>query len=776
MRGAHLQRVGRGRPSRARSALFGDVAPVVFLLAAALAWCYPAVTHGAVYGSYDLLGQVGLGTGLASHSHNALTSDQVFQDSPWLFFDTSSLRHLVFPLWNPLNGLGTPQFLDFQSGVLSFPSLVAGLFPPFLAYGAQVVVKLFVSGTGVYVASRVLGVSRKGSTFAGLVGELAGPIAAWAGWPQVAVSEWTGWIIAGGVLVMSQRRRPWHFGLLAVTVAFAIYGGFPEMVVLCGLGVVVFLALYRVLSGRGVTPKGSLAWLLGGAGTGLALAAPLWLPGIAVLRASVIWGRGGDHQPAAGALGILTNGYFGYPLSNSQWFGPFNYNETAAYVGIPVLVLAVAALASRQRARRNIAVAALVTAFLEGALAYGLWPISWAALHIPVVGSVELGRAVVPMVTFLALASGVGLDSVLEEARSRLAWRARSSVLVACAGVLGAAGLLAYLWRQVGSSVLTAAQQVIRTHSLYWPIALAGVMAAFLLVAVLRPIPAVVPAGGLVLAQAIFLVSVGAPMNTWGRSFFPTDAAISNLRRDVGSSLVAFGSNPSGPQGDAELGLPPEANLAYGLAEFATYDGTTPLALEEAWAEHSGASAAQRKIVTGSGHFEPAITNATEAELFGVGYVLFPKGSPPSGTSGLSYVATLGNELLYRAPGVSRASFSPASSGSVTSPVAFVSDNEARIGVHAARAGWLDVRITDSAGWSATTNGQPALLRSWDTGMIKVWVPAGKSTVLLRYWPPLLTLALVLAGVAFAGLGGLLLASGRAQSPSRSTSTRRTEG
>ncbi|MGH9104216.1 MAG: YfhO family protein, partial [Acidimicrobiales bacterium] len=735
------------RPSARR---WRDVAGICLVVAAALAWCYPAVVHGFVYGSYDIgLSLTSLGGGLFPHVHNALSSDQVLQDAAWLRFDARSLGDWSFPLWNHLNALGAPQLLDFQSGVLSFPSLVAYLVPAPFAYTAQVLVKLVVSGTGAYAAARALRISPLGAALAGVVGELAGPISAWAGWPQVAVSEWTGWMVAAAVVILTRRPRRWPVAGLAVAVAFAVYGGFPELLILVGIGMAVLVLGLAVVGAGDGTARSIGAWLRLGSGVaiGLALSAPLWLPGLGVLQRSAAWGRLEGSQPGEAALGLLTNGWFGTPLTGSSWFGPLNYYETAAYVGVPVLILGMAALAGWRRRPATLAVVA--AAVVEAVLAYGPGPLVSLTKQVPVFNGVALGRAVVPLATFLALLAGAGLDAVLA---GRGPGR-RFTVAGAWLGIAGVGATVLVLYLRASGSSLPHVEQAIRLRSLVWPAALLGGTAVLAVAALVSGRLARAVAAMLVLAEASFLVVAGAPLNTWGRRAYPSTPAIAALKAVVGSSLLGVGEN-QGAQGVPAAGILPDANLAYGISELALYDDTTPRALERAWARYSGAPLSDRQFTRGYTRFEPPIRTASEARLFGVRYVIFPPGAKAAPGSGFTPRGSFAGEALYEVPGASRATWDASPGNAVTSPLRFVSDNVARLSVAAPQAGWLDLRITYTPAWSATVDGRPATLRRWDAGMLRVHVPAGGHSVRLRYWPPRLSAGI---GCAAAGVLALLL-------------------
>ncbi len=752
--GSHTRRARRSAEAQAMLSAakrrgWADVVAVAVLAAAIVAWCWPAFVHGWVYGSFDQALNLGIGAGTFSGPvHNYLSGDQTLQDAAWLFLNYRDIHHGLFPLWNPYNALGAPQFADFQSGVLSLPSLVAYLVPLPVAYTVQVLVKLLLAGTGAYFAARVIGCRPTSALIAGLVGELAGPLAAWAGWPQDSVAAWTGWMIGSTVLLFRTRRR-WPAALLAVSVAFSIYGGLPDLLVLV-VGALVCFVVVLAFAERNFRQVRSWVRFVLAVGSGFGLAAPLLVPGVTVERRGLAWGRLVGDMPAHMVLAILTNGYYGYPLTGSSWFGFSNYYETAAYVGPVVLGLAACALGA-WRAKREV-VGLAVTSVVLAATTWGANTLDPLLHRLPGLRSVILSRGVIPLVIVLGLLAAIGLEVLIGtgmklKATRILGWGGL--------GLLGAitVGLAIYASR----SPLPSAERSIRLHSLIWPGGLLVALAAFYLIAGTAGERTRAQAAGLLVGlQAAFLAVVGAPLNTWGNRYYPADHAVKELKAIVGSSLVATGGlHPV--QTFVPAAFYPNSNIPYGIYEFALYDADTPTSLFAAWVNHCvGCNPQVIALAPNNPQFEPAVNSDTQARQFGVRYILTPPGTPPlPKSSGLKLVAKLAGEDLYLAPGSSRASF-VAATDSVTSGLSFNGDNTARLSVSAPEGSWLHLEVTQTPGWSAEANGHPVPVRTWDEGMIQVWVPKGTHEVVIHYWPHGITVGLryLLAGVVV--LAGLL--------------------
>ena len=69
--------------------------------------------------------------------------------------------------------------------------------------------------------------------------------------------------------------------------------------------------------------------------------------------------------------------------------------------------------------------------------------------------------------------------------------------------------------------------------------------------------------------------------------------------------------------------------------------------------------------------------------------------------------------------------------------------NGAKLSVDATKSGQLFLTIPYDKGWSATVNGKSVSLQRAQSGFMKVNVPAGKSTVVLHFFPQGLSAGIV---------------------------------
>ncbi len=755
--------------SHRRSSPWAHAACVGWVVVAALAVLAPVLAHGSSFGSYDVLSRYGLLQQPGVVIHNVQGGDQSDQIIPWSMLAWTQVHHGQLPLWNPYEALGMPLAFNWQAAAFSLPTLVSYLFPLRLSFTVQVVLTLVIAGTGVYVLGRVLRLATVACVLAATVFELSGPMLGWLGWPHAAVLSWSGWLFASALLIVRGSHRLGSVTLLALVIAAMVYAGQAEILTLCGLALLVFLVallVQRAPFGPGSGPIRRPTFDLSvGVVTGLALGAPLLLPGLQVAAGSQRAVPGGDPAeilrgnpplPAQNLVHFVFQGFDGLPIAGSHWFGYIGgYSETAAYVGVIALVMAVTGLAVRRRRPEVIAIGAVIVVMTAVAFAP---PVVAVLYRLPLVGTVLWQRAILPVAFGVAVLAGVGMDALLRAKDQRAVRRWLGG------GFGVSALLLVGLWLFTRGH-LGSGDTGIRARSFIWPAAtsVVGLMVVGFL-AVLdrrrrngdRGRPTGVgrcAALTLLACETAFLLSAGIPLWTSTSTPFATTPAIQALKSSVGSSVVGLGGSlcflPPG------LGLPENAQIAYGVQELALYDPMIPSSYYSSW----GAVSHQSAGIPDDSVYCPGIDTAQLARLYGVSYVLERSGSP--GPEGSDFVRTVGDEDLYRVPASGAATLTPLTAdgglpaeSEPGSPVSVAHDDPAswKIVTDTDEAQVLRLRLTNVPGWHATIDGQPVPLVPFAGVMLQMKVPAGHHTVALYYWPATFTAGLVLAGCAALGL------------------------
>lgn len=755
----------------------------------ALLYLSPALKDGASFGPADLgvnSSFLTLPGKTAPRPHNVINSDIIDQGVAWNTLDWRLVHDGQLPLWNDLSGNGLPLLLNFQAAPFALPTLVGYLFPLSLAFLVTVAMKLLIAGTGAYVLTRLLGGRVLSAALAGTTFMLSGSLAGWLGWSLSGTLAWAGWITAAAVLAYRGRGR-WRMAataLLSLCVAFCVYGGFPEAYVLLAGGLAVLLVatgIATVVSRRRIDPRGLVRLGVGVAG-GLALSSPLWLPGLAVIRRSVRSGNDvATGLPWHEMILILGQGYEGLPTTSAQaplssYFGPANYYETAAYVGVVALVLAMVALtlAWRRPAVAGLGAMAAATLLIVYDLGSGA-PVQ-RLIRAVGLGSVGLQRMLPVLGLALAVLAGLGLEFVLAR------WRQGRIQVALIASVTAVGAVLAVLWARSGGqqripegAKLPALKASSIHHSaLLWPTAevlalLAAALALPLLAHLSRsPGPGVGRAdrvtslawAGIVGVQACFLVVAGIGINSYASVSYPVTPAVRTVLKLVGHQLLGIdvglqscvGAAPGqscGVRSWSGFGFYPDINLGYGIAELAVHDPLTPKAYFNSWPVPNAGQAG-----VGPNVFAPSITSVGLARRYGVQYVLIDPDYPiPRGMQLVSTIRTdSGVQLrLAHVPSSGPFRFVPApgvpvgaGEGRVIS-VSHPGDTTYRLHVEVAHTQRLAIRITNVPGWHATADGHPVALSRSSGDLLSALVPGGTTEVVLTYEPALLEWGWVLA-------------------------------
>jgi hypothetical protein len=747
-----------------------------WVLAAAAAVMAPALSHGWSLGPFDQLNRLGLSQRALSlapksiKAHNPQVVDLIRELIPWTTLAWTQVHNGMLPLWNPYSSLGAPLAFNWQSATFSLPNLIGYLFPVRLDFTVQVLITLVIGGTGAYVLARVMRIGVLGAAMAATAFELSGSFMAVLGWPIASVMSWAGWMFALVIMIIRGGHRRRDSILFAIVVAWSVYAGEPDALIVLVVAMVVFVAVVLTIRARRLGSAAvvrSIAGLVVGSIAGLGLAAPLILPAGQLTAGSV---RGTGRLVAFPAYQMLHlafqtfDGSSTFPLITFDNSGP-TYVAPAGYIGIIAIVLAVIALVRRRNRPGVVAFGAVV--LVSASLVY-LSPLVSFLNALPGLGEVRWVRALQVLVFAVAILAGVGLDVLVrsDNARAVRNWLG--------AGFGAAAVLLLLLWI-FGRGHLPAVETSIRSKSFRWPAAEVVIGLAvfgFLVVMARRqgragpgrgPIlgnPGRTAGAALLLASTILLVVLGS--SWWSSSttyLAPTPAEVA-LQKAVGTSMVGFGTLSC--WSPPTLGIQPEVNIVYGVHELDSYDPLTPQKLYQAWVHSTGLNAKPSgpyyKGLPVS-LFCPVIETTAAARQFGVGFVLEKKGI--KGPAGSVFDRTVGNEELYRIPGSSLATLTPlAPDGSLPAvdatgaPLKVTYPNPAswNVTTDATTPQVLRLRLTDIPGWHATIDGKPLVLSRYNLVMLQAKIPPGQHTVELHYWPDTFTAGIAVAVCTVIGL------------------------
>jgi hypothetical protein len=529
------------------------------------------------------------------------------------------------------------------------------------------------------------------------------------------------------------------------------------------------------------------------------LSSPLWLPGIAVIRQSVRAGRvASTGIPLHFGLLLFAQGYDGLPLQTAAapagtWIGTsFNYNETASYVGVVALALALAAVlvAWRRPAVIGLALTVVVTALIVFNLGHRA-PVQRLITHAGLQG-IALQRMLIVLGFALAVLAGLGLEVALRRWRDPLVQGALATSALAVAAVIG------LMWARSFSRALlpeaTAAVPhappvsagSIRRAALLWPTAetAAMVLAVAALVVVSRlgrrrgqrqghvaqpqldagRRPEALGGAAVLALQSAFLLFAGVGLNSYAPAMYPSDTAVQMLQRLVGSHLLGLdGPNTACAAGTTSscgvrqwtgIGLYPEMNLPYGIDELAVHDPLSPKSYFDSWpVPDAGQDAGGLNL------FAPAVDSVPLARRYGVQDLLVQKGTPvPPGTRPLATLEgpTKAPVQLVVVPASGRFSFAGGRARVLASSHPGDATYDLRVSVPPGPSQQLILRITAAPGWHISADGHPLAVSTVDATFLSVRVPGGTTSVVATYRPALLEAGFVLALVALAALAALV--------------------
>ncbi len=405
-----------------RRAWLPDLAGVAWVIVASIAVVVPALHHGLHLGPYDVLSKYGITQTRGASVHNPALSDQIALFIPWTNQAWTLVHQGHLPLWNQYSGLGLPLAFNWQSAPFGLPALVGYLFPLQYAYTVGIIVTSVIAGTGAYVFARMIRLGVIASALAGSVFILSGPMASILGWPAISVGSWTGWLFAAALMVIRGRNRVRAVAAFALILAMAIYSGYPELLFLLLVSLLIFVlaALLGDATMRHWRPTlRTLMDLSIASVAGVALAGPLVLPGLQLAnessRLTANIGTFGSVNASTYFGHFLFQGFDGLPISGSGYFGPIVYQATASYFGVIAVVLCALAIGTRWKRPEVIGLCGIcivisVLCFVPGVVA--------SVKGVPLVGSIQLATAGVPLAFGLACLAGVGLDAFVRNFRS----------------------------------------------------------------------------------------------------------------------------------------------------------------------------------------------------------------------------------------------------------------------------------------------------------------------------------------------------------------------
>jgi hypothetical protein len=723
-------------------------------------------------------------------------SNQALADSgllmlPWQVWIRQSLAAGEWPLWNPNVFAGYP-FAGSAPNQLYYPVMwLLWLLPLPTAFQVGALLHLWLAGAGLYLFSRVLGVSRLGSGVAGLAFMASAPLITALELPTVSyVYVWLPWIMAAAE--QAWRRQSWGWAVTAtLLVGVQVVAGLIQWPLYSLLILALWLgarAVAAARANRGGPPAPWRIWraqvaraiLIGSAGP--LLAAVHLLPFVELLGYSSRVGQGaaGVSQTPLVAWqsygDTLTRFYLSFIIPqisgtpNGSVGKPADFNTTW-YFGLVALALAGLALLLRPD-RRTALLGAI--GLLGFAAATGMPGVD-AVNHLPGFQALVRERAAYGFIFGLVVLSGIGLDAWLAAVRERPR-RALGALLGlgAVAGVL-AWGLAVKHDHSVQNPTLYAHQLLMFERAaalalglLLWlglTLALRGGQTARGRTALLA-VPLVLSMADLASALPDYNSYVSPAMLNLDA---PSAAA---MRADASPWRMLAVDTPS-------VNYVPNTTLLYGLPTVQGYDSLHLTRYESYWA-------AADPTIRQTGYFgammRPQAYTAPQAALLNARYIvssadLNTKGPLPAtllpgfngevrvytNTAALPRVFVVSSAevvppdtiptriaapgfdprqavLLEQPPPAGFAAVPPSAAPPGTAVITRYRNLSVDLTAQLDRPGWLVLGDVNYPGWSVTVDGQPAPLYTAYYILRAVPLPTGQHQVHFYYLPPIVLL------------------------------------
>ncbi|MEP6987708.1 MAG: hypothetical protein ABI970_19050, partial [Chloroflexota bacterium] len=331
--------------------------------------------------------------------YNALLSDLVLENFQWKSFIRESINKGDVPLWNPHQFSGIPFLAAGQQSTLYPFSVLYYVLPLPAAYGWFTVVQLWLAGAFMFLFMRGVAVGRFGSMLAGVVYQLSAFFVISAVFPMIIASAaWLPLVLLAVELIIQQRVAlrgrpatiPW-VALGAIALGCNVLAGHVEItyyvLIIAGYYAAARL-IFQWWVGRKTHTHGLMwvvqrgVWLIGMVVLGLGLGAIQFVPLFELAsmnyrdgRATLDQVRGWAH-PFRDVVQFLLPNFYGNPSHHSYFdvftgqtvtqltkaggkpitvidWGIKNYVESALYLGILPLVLAVYGLIQGRFNRRD---------------------------------------------------------------------------------------------------------------------------------------------------------------------------------------------------------------------------------------------------------------------------------------------------------------------------------------------------------------------------------------------------------------------------------------
>jgi hypothetical protein len=641
------------------------------------------------------------------------------------------LVHFQLPWWNPYEATGAPLAGEMQSAAF-FPPTLLTLFSNGQLYEHMLLE--IVAGLATFLLLRRIAVNRWAAAAGGIAFALNGTFAWFAHAPVNPIALLP--LLLLGIeyaytAAVERRRGGWW--LISVSIALALYAGFPETAYIDALLGVCWFA-WRLAS----VGKARLAAFAGkavsGALAGVLLAAPIVIAALGYVHHGDLGLHNGNLFGSAhlspNALPQLALPYvFGTIFNFAGRHGQLSvlWGSVGGYLGASLLVFALLGLFSR--GRRGLRIALAVWIVLAVSRMYGQPPLLGHIIGVlPAMSKVVFLRYATPSLELAVIVlAALGIDDLIREPGSR------RRLLIAAAG-----GLAIVTTAAIGSRALIGELEARFSQRPYFEVAVAWgaltVLAAAACAALRSTRTRIRLLASLMAVDAFVLFVIPELSNP--RSVIVDTAPVAYLQRHLGSSRF-FTLGP----------VAPNYGSYFGIGSLNINDLPIPNAFGSYVHTRLDQVVDPTVFVGNYGGGRPFFAPSPQQELernldgyreAGVKYVLTPSRQPlPQRSGSFTLVFRSPSTRIYELGGW-KPYFTVAGNGCRSHPA-----GRSSVRTSCATATTLVRRETDLPGWSATIDGRPASIRRADGLFQAIRVPAGSHEVRFSYAPPYIVWGLV---------------------------------
>jgi len=398
-----------------------------------LAVFYP-VLRGEIPLPAELVTQFSAWDGVRPHrtlQPVAQLGDLVDEIYPFNAFAASQIRHGILPRLNPNAMSGVPVLAEPQNALFYPLHALYYLFSTPTAWTLAILIRAWLAGFFMTFWMRSIGANRAGSIFAGVAFAIGGFSLGWQAWPMGDTLIWLP-LICYGVHRLHVDRSLRSAAFMAFVFAMTVLAGHPETaihLVLTGSAGALLIWAFP-LHGRS---RFSMRFLLlfGIAGLiAIGLTSVQTLPTAEWIQQS---GRMEDVWPSLPlhqALGFFSRDTLRGPNSAGIWVP-----NAVEYTGMVTLLLA--AIGLLHSTRRFVVWFVVLSAF-GFAATYGIEPVRWVLLHIPVIKNLKNERLFLLANFGIAALAGLGITVLDEDAMAQSKARRLLGWLLVGASFIGA--------------------------------------------------------------------------------------------------------------------------------------------------------------------------------------------------------------------------------------------------------------------------------------------------------------------------------------------------